>query len=122
MFIDGYAGPAWVVYGLGMVGPAYLVLGTLKWMGDDAMSWQWPWQRPRRMTDPGLVERGARSRQVWADLVRPEGALARAAEVATRNARDLAALERVLNEPTLTVDRPLMRRGQRWRCRGGGQR
>jgi hypothetical protein len=40
---------------------------------------------------------------VWADLTYPEAVIAQAAEVAALQAGELAALERVLNQPTTMV-------------------
>lgn len=90
-------------------------------IGEDAMVWRWPWQRLTRVTEPSPAGCGFCSREVWADLTRPDAVFVQAAEVAARQARDLAALELVLNEPTVILDRPLMTRGQRQRGWGGGQ-
>jgi hypothetical protein len=44
---------------------------------------------------------------VWWDLTRPDDMPVRAAEVAARQAGERAALERVLHEPTMIVERGL---------------
>jgi hypothetical protein len=62
---------------------------------------------------------------VSADLTHPDVMLAQAAEIAARQAAELAALERVLNEPTMIMERGVRvprfvvayRRAGRWGVR-----
>lgn len=86
------------------------------------MGWRWPRWRPaqdRRATH------GPRSRTVWADLICSDAVLAQAAELASRQAEEWAALERVLNEPTMILERGVRvppfvvahRRAGRWEVR-----
>lgn len=85
----------------------------------------WPWRRPTRVTRPGQVAHGSRSRAVWADLTYPDAVLAQAAVIAEQQAGQLAALERALNEPTMILERGVRvpqfvvacRRNRRWEVR-----
>lgn len=96
-------------------------------IGDDVMRWRWTWRRPARMTGPNRAAHGSRSRAVWADLAYPDAVLAQAAELTARQAEEWAALERVLNEPTLILERGVRgagaavlvacRRAGRWEVR-----
>lgn len=87
--------------------------------------WRWPWRRPARVIWPSPAAHGSRSRAVWADLTYPDAVMAQAAELATRQAGYLAALERVLNEPTMILERGVRvppfvvacRRAGRWEVR-----
>lgn len=89
------------------------------------MWWRWPWRRPARVDGPERAAHRFRSRAVWADLTYPDAVLAQAAQLATQIAGDLAALERVLNEPTAILDLGLRvppfvmvgRRAGRWEVR-----
>jgi hypothetical protein len=62
---------------------------------------------------------------VWADLTYPDAVMALAAELAAQQAEELAALERVLNEPTMILERGVRvppfvvagRRAGRWEVR-----
>lgn len=86
---------------------------------------RWPWRRPAPVNVPNRIAHGSRSRAVWADLIFPDAVLAQAAELATRQAGQWAALERVLNEPTMILERGVRvppfvvahRRAGRWEVR-----
>jgi hypothetical protein len=62
---------------------------------------------------------------VWADLAYPDAVLTQAAELTSRQAEEWAVLERVLNEPTLILERGVRvppfvvahRRAGRWEVR-----
>jgi hypothetical protein len=77
------------------------------------------------MDGPNRAAHALRSHEVWWDLTYPDAVLAQAAELATRQAGDLAALERVLNEPTMILERGVRvppfvvayRRAGRWGVR-----
>ena len=89
------------------------------------MSLRWLWRRPALVNGPNRAAHVPRSRQVWADLTYLEAVIAQAAEVAAVQAGELAALERVLNQPTMVFGRgvrvpPLLlvyRRAGRWGVR-----
>jgi F420-dependent methylenetetrahydromethanopterin dehydrogenase len=89
------------------------------------MSWRWAWQRPVVVDGPNPAAHGSRSREVWSDLTQSDAVIAHAAELAARQAAELAALERVLNEPTMILERGVRvppfvvayRRAGRWEVR-----
>lgn len=94
------------------------------------LRWRW-WRRPAPVRVPGAVNgpdpgsHGFGSRAVWADLTYPDAVLAQAAELAAGQAEELAVLERVLNEPTMILERGVRvppfvvayRRAGRWEVR-----
>lgn len=84
----------------------------MTWRRQQSAQVDWPYQARHR----------ARAGRVWWDLTRPDDAPGPAAEVAARQAGERAALERVLHEPTMIVERGLRvppfvaadRRAGRW--------
>lgn len=86
---------------------------------------RWRWRRLTRVTGPDRATHRSRSRAVWADLTYPDAVLAQAAELATRQAEQWAALERALNEPTMILEHEVRvppfvvacRRAGRWEVR-----
>jgi len=89
------------------------------------MSWRLPWRRPARVNGPTPAAHVSRSPQVWADLIHRDAVTAQPTELAARQAGELAALERVLIEPTMIFERGLRvppfvvayRRAGRWGVR-----
>jgi hypothetical protein len=68
------------------------------------MTWR---RQTAHVNRPHQARHGVRSGGMWWDLTRPDDAPGPAAEIAARQAGERAALERMLHEPTMIVERGL---------------